>query len=436
MISTAVSILKSDQITVAGSAILIANNRVLTTAETVATALMIPSDVLQAPENDVFVDIPFVSRQRVLRARVVHWVPVSPPTPNSAVEIDNIAILQLSEPLPQLHSSASIARAEPTDRDYQPMIDAIKEGTLVPFFGAGVNLCGRPQDARWRRGQFLPSGQELAIDLANAFSYPWSDTRDLVRVSQYVALIRGLGPLNNRLRHIFDVDYPPTPLHHFFARLPQVLREKRYPPYQLIVTTNYDDVLERAFREANEPFDLITYVARGNSEQRGKFLHWSPEGHLELVQIANEYRLPLDEDRMLVRTAILKLHGAVDRLSGPADRQDSFVITEDHYIDYLTRSDISSLVPITLSEKLKSSSFLFLGYSLRDWNLRVILYRIWLEQQQNEDYRSWAIQLNPEELETKFWDERDVTILNARLDNYIADLTRLVESLPPRPDED
>jgi len=137
-----------------------------------------------------------------------------------------------------------------------------------------------------------------------------------------------------------------------------------------------------------------------------------------------------------MRTAILKLHGAVDRLSEPETRRDSFVITEDHYIDYLTRSDISNLVPVTLSEKLRSSSFLFLGYSLRDWNLRVILYRIWLEQQQKEDYRSWAIQMDPEELETRFWDERDVTILNARLEDYIAEMTRRVEALPPAPIEE
>ena len=39
---------------------------------------------------------------------------------------------------------------------------------------------------------------------------------------------------------------------------------------------------------------------------------------------------------------ILKIHGAVDRTD--SDR-DSYVITEDHYIDYLTRTDISEPRP-------------------------------------------------------------------------------------------
>ena len=75
------------------------------------------------------------------------------------------------------------------------------------------------------------------------------------------------------------------------------------------------------------------------------------------------------------RSVILKIHGAVDR-SSPDGEDDSFVITEDHYIDYLTRTDLANLVPITLAAKLRRSHFLFLGYSLRDWNLRVILHRI------------------------------------------------------------
>jgi hypothetical protein len=84
---------------------------------------------------------------------------------------------------------------------------------------------------------------------------------------------------------------------------------------------------------------------------------------------------------------ILRLHGAVDRVGS---EWDSFVITEDHYIDYLTRADISNLLPVTLAARLRRSHYLFLGYRLRDWNLRVILHRIW--GQQRLTYKSWAIQ--------------------------------------------
>jgi hypothetical protein len=80
-------------------------------------------------------------------------------------------------------------------------------------------------------------------------------------------------------------------------------------------------------------------------------------------------------------------------------------------------------------QKLQRSHFLFLGYSLRDWNLRVFLYRIW-SQQQRDDYRSWAVQAEPSELECKFWAKRNVDVLDVDLEEYIAGLTQRLKELP------
>jgi hypothetical protein len=161
-------------------------------------------------------------------------------------------------------------------------------------------------------------------------------------------------------------------------------------------------------------------VAEGDN--RGKFMHWLPDGEARLIEKPNEYRdLSLEQ-----RTVILKIHGAVDRAK--TDR-DSFVITEDHYIDYLTRTDISNLIPVTLAAKFRRSHFLFLGYSLRDWNLRVILHRIWGEQKL--DYKSWAILSNPDKLDQEFWKKRNVDILDICLEDYIKGLRDRIQALPP-----
>ena len=69
---------------------------------------------------------------------------------------------------------------------------------------------------------------------------------------------------------------------------------------------------------------------------------------------------------------------------------------------------------MTLAAKLRKSHFLFLGYGLRDWNMRVILHRIAGEQRLT--YKSWAIQRAPTDLDQKFWDRRDVDILDVDLD--------------------
>ena len=72
---------------------------------------------------------------------------------------------------------------------------------------------------------------------------------------------------------------------------------------------------------------------------------------------------------------ILKLHGGVD--PGPERAWESFVVTEDDYIDYLPQSELAAAVPVGLAARLRRSHFLFLGYGMRDWNLRLVLNRLW-----------------------------------------------------------
>ena len=312
---------------------------------------------------------------------------------------------------------------DPLEAHYRQVAKAMAvDGRVVPLLGAGVNLCGRPAGGPWERGnRYLPSGGELADHLADSFDYPEA-AHDLVRVSQYVSVVLGDAPLYDELHDVFAAEYEPTPLHRFLASLPEIVRRQAQPPpdaHQLIVTTNYDDALERAFDDADEEYDLLAYIADG--ESRGKFLHRAPGQEPVVIERPNEYRA-LSLDR---RTVILKVHGAVDR--GDRDR-DSYVITEDNYIDYLTRTDISSLVPATLAAKLRQSHILFLGYSMRDWNLRAIFHRMW--QERKRGYKSWAIQLDPEPIEQAFWQKRGVDILNVRLEDYVAELERVARALP------
>jgi hypothetical protein len=56
------------------------------------------------------------------------------------------------------------------ERHCRNVLDAARDGEMVFLLGAGVNLCGRPEDVVWEpRGEYLPTGQELADYLAP----PW-----------------------------------------------------------------------------------------------------------------------------------------------------------------------------------------------------------------------------------------------------------------------
>ena len=118
---------------------------------------------------------------------------------------------------------------------------------------------------------------------------------------------------------------------------------------------------------------------------RGRFWHRPPGEPPRPIDVPNTYATELSLDR---RTILLKLHGAVDPL--PEREWESFVITEDDYIDYLGRSELTAVVPVALAARLRRSHFLFLGYEMADWNLRLILNRIWGERP--VAYRSWAVQ--------------------------------------------
>jgi SIR2-like domain len=303
------------------------------------------------------------------------------------------------------------------------------EHTVIPFLGAGVNLFDRmrrpdqtDEMIRWTRGRDLPSGAELSKYLADNWPYPADESKELLRVSQYLWVRTGARALHEDLRRIFIENYSTTILHRFLAKLPGILRSARYPskPF-LIVTTNYDDLLEKAFQDAGEPYDVVIYISVG--ENHGRFWHWPHRAEIPiLIENPNEYQgllLGPREEHGVPWNVILKIHGSIDRVD---KERDSYVITEDQYIDYLAQADISNFLPIPLPHILRQGYFLFLGYSLADWNLRVILRRIWKDQKLTG--KSWAVQINPRPLEEEFWRDRGVAFVKADLGEYITRLER------------
>jgi hypothetical protein len=304
------------------------------------------------------------------------------------------------------------------DAHCRQVVSQMARGCVVPLLGAGANLCGRVEP--WDPGVVgLPSGRELAEHLADVFSYP-ERSHDLVRITQYVTTTLGAQPLYQELHTLFAAAYGPTELHRLLARVPrqiQSLPQAPLKPHPLVVTTNYDDALEQAYREQEQEFDLVTYVADG--DDRGRFVHQPPDDDAEPVVIEkpNEYHELLRD-----RPVILKIHGAIDRAD---EARDSYVITEDDYIDYLTRTDVGRL-PVTLAARLRASHVLFLGYSLRDWNLRAIFHGLWLDRRRSS--ASWAIQHETDTIEVQFWQARGVHIRDMPLEEYVSALeTRFLE---------
>jgi len=312
------------------------------------------------------------------------------------------------------------------DEHFADVAGAILDGDVVPVLGAGINLCDRDDDQPWEYGHSLPSGRELADMMARKFAFaPDGTDRDLAHISQAAVLRRGTDPLFKVLRNVFVSDYEPTSVHRFLAGLPALRARRGLDPCpQLIVTTNYDRLLERAFTEAGQPFDLLYYLGEGGDGKRphGKFMHVDAQGRRRTVDNPNRYVDATIEER----TVIMKIHGAVRE--DPAE--DSWVITEDHYIDYLTRTTLSELIPVKLLEKLLACNFLFMGYGLKDWNVRVMLHRIFAQRRHGHNgWASWAVQLDADPVDRALWKKNNVSVQSMDLKHYLARLQSYLESV-------
>jgi hypothetical protein len=328
-------------------------------------------------------------------------------------------------PQPEIDvSNASVIDDDEFDDHFADVAGAILDGDVVPVLGAGVNLVDRAAGQRWEHGRSLPNASELADMLARKFASDVTD-RDLVRVSQAAVLRRGTDPVFKQLRSVFGGDYEPTSAHRFIAGLP-ALRERRglVPAPQLILTMNYDNLLERAFTDAGQPFDVLYYLGDGAADKHGhgKFMHVDAEGERRVVDTPNRYLAATIEKR----TVILKIHGAVRE----DPNEDSWVITEDHYIDYLTRTTLSELIPVKLLEKLLDCNLLFLGYAMKDWNVRVMLHRIFSQRRHGHDgWTSWAVQLDPDRIDRALWKKNNVNIQPMDLKRYLARLQSCLETV-------
>jgi hypothetical protein len=302
-----------------------------------------------------------------------------------------------------LENSSIQAITDRVDPPYGTILSELAAGQVIPFLGSGASRVGYVEGAPG----FLPSGGDLAEMLALDTRFPSDDIhdrRDLSTVASYFEDSSNRKALRRRLRRVFSgALHPCNSLHRLLAQIADKL---------VIVTTNYDTLLEQAFQEAGKPFDLAVYPA-DNDEVRNALLWW-PHDAKEPRTI--EPKL-LDVDDIGQTNLIYKIHGTVRH---DAEKWDSFVITEGDCIQFL--SQMSSAVPPAFKEYFKDRAFLFLGYALRDWNMRVLLKQVSASRTASSPTTSWAILNNSSTFEKKIWQQRHVDMFDVTLEEFVREM--------------
>jgi len=296
-----------------------------------------------------------------------------------------------------------------TPSQWRTLAERIHKGLCVPFLGAGANF--RDDDKGLPLGKTVAMGfvEELlrkdqltavreltdisstkAAELGMYADLAALEMHNLARVALHYRRENDANALWSLLRRLLDeAKAEPSLLLRTLARLRRSGGPNGALPLRLIVTTNYDGLMERALEERHVDYEPVDQPLTG----------FSPE-------IEDDPRLA-DNSRLM----LYKIHGS---FSGAA-KTKRLIVTEDDYISFLTvatrHDDTVVGVPTMIKARLINSTLLFLGYSLEDWDFRT-LYKGLIEPLNEDDKpASYAIDLNPPGFWIDFWAKKGVTIV-------------------------
>lgn len=192
---------------------------------------------------------------------------------------------------------------------------------LIPFVGAGMSM-----------SLGLPSWTQLIDFIARELDYDPEVFRlsgDNLQLAEYYVEVYGsIGRLRSELDRLFalpDEDIRASRSHEALVRL----------ELPLIYTTNFDRIIETAF-DLHGPGCYVI----GNIDD----IMRAPQGV----------------------TQVVKFHGTFSD-------DDSLVLTESSYFD---RLGFESALDIKLRADILGKCLLFIGYSLKDINIRFMLYKL------------------------------------------------------------
>lgn len=216
--------------------------------------------------------------------------------------------------------------------------DAVKLQRCILFLGAGVHA-PPPDESSFQYPPELrpPIGAALSQELARACNleerFPGEDACNLQRVALFFEIGRSRHQLVDVVTDAVQTGRRPSPMLRALVEL----------DFPLVITTNYDQLLEYAL------------VAVG---KQPRVAMYTPQ-----LEPTTDHRDPTAQSPV-----VFKIHGDISR-------PETIVITDEDYIQFVLRmsnKDPYDPVPLTLKYYLTGWTTLFVGYSLLDYNLRLL----------------------------------------------------------------
>ncbi|MCP4540077.1 MAG: CHAT domain-containing protein [Chloroflexi bacterium] len=280
------------------------------------------------------------------------------------------------------------------------LIKMVKQGKCTPIIGPRVH------------GKWLPTPEEIAQAWSIDHGYPFNDTHELARVARYMASLQG-------------EDFPryellDTLMYELTERMPEGLRpEEEFETLsEMIEAVGWQDLTaenpnepHRVLANLNLPLYLTTnpdnfmteaLVAAGKDPAR-EICPWNEmlDGLPSLFEDDPDYE-PTPEEPLIYH------------LFGSDEEVDSLLVSEDDYLDFLVRtSGEMDRIPDYIWASLTNSSLMFVGYSLDDWEFRVIMRGLVATRERRRKLKHVGVQLELDEA-----NEADVAAVQTFLQSY------------------
>ncbi|MNW41525.1 hypothetical protein D3C74_186670 [compost metagenome] len=228
---------------------------------------------------------------------------------------------------------------------------ASKNNRLVFFVGAGVSMISNYP-------QWWELVNKFYIELYGEEKEVYTQD-ELLRTPQIFFDVKGAEQYNKILKEIFDVERDVNDIHEKIVAL---------RPYH-IMTTNYDDLIEKVWYKRGQYFSLIS---------------------------ADQDVAAAVSDRSLI-----KIHGDFKR----GFYGENIVLKESDYMNYEQNFPLISNLTKNI---IATHTVVFIGYSLRDYNINLLLN--WVKHIQGDSFNSpFFIRTDPDKIE-----ENDITYYSKR----------------------
>jgi len=270
------------------------------------------------------------------------------------------------------------------EQDLKPIFNAIESGKCLAFLGTDSCTSYRKNDREDEPG--LPDSKELAQWLAEKCQYTNGPIHDLSRIAEY--FLQNVGgdreSLEKAIKEKIQIRCTPRPIHTVLSQLSTI---------KFIITSNYDTLIENELGQYGR--QLTRHVHNPSNPRTGHY---------------NGPKLNLNEKEIVLH----KMHGSVDE-SG------SMVITQSDYIRYLAflHDEDRGMPEFFRKTILPECRLLFLGYSLEDWNFRVIWEGMLSKQTSLGTLKdTFALVKNPVPSVAKYWAKKNIEIFDCDLTEF------------------